>query len=76
MRNYLWPIALHRLLPIRSMRKWIYGGIVVGVVAGEIIALVKGYWPVILIGFGVGSVLGVTLGLIVRGVSIMRRSHQ
>jgi hypothetical protein len=63
MGNYLWPIALRRLLPIRSIRKAIYCGIAVGAVVGVTIALVKGYWPAILIGCGVGLVLGATLGL-------------
>ena len=39
--GYVWAIALRRLLPIRKIRKWIYGGIVVGAVVGVIIALVK-----------------------------------
>ena len=74
--GYLWAIALRRLLPIRKIRKWIYGGIVVGALVGVIIALVTGYWQVVLIGCGVGFVVGITLGLVVRAVSIVRRGNQ
>lgn len=76
MGKYLWPIALRRLLPIRSIRKAIYYGMGVGTVVGLIIALVLGYWPVILIGYGIGTVLGVTLGLTVRGIRIIRRGSE
>jgi len=74
--GYLWAIVLGRLLSIRSIRKWIYGGIVVGGVVGVIIALVKGYWPVIFVGAGVGFVLGISLGLIIRAVGIIRGRGQ
>lgn len=74
--GYLWAIALGRLLAIRGIRKWIYGGIVVGGVVGVIIALVKGYWPLILVGGGVGFVLGISLGLTIRAVSIIRGRGQ
>ena len=76
MGNYLWGIALRRLLPIRSIRRAIYCGIAVGTAVGLIIALVLGYWPVILIGCGIGSVLGVTLGLTIRAVRIMRSTDE
>jgi hypothetical protein len=76
MPGYLWAIALRRLLVIKSIRKTIYYGIGIGAVVGLIIALVQGYWQVILIGCGIGFVLGVTLGLIIRAISIMRRSDQ
>jgi len=68
--------ALRNLLVIRSVRKAIYYGIGIGAVVGLIIAVVEGYWQVILIGFGIGLILGITLGLIIRAVSIMRRGDR
>jgi len=76
MLGYLWAIVLHRLLVIKSIRKTIYYGIGIGAVVGLIIAVVEGYWQVILIGCGIGLILGITLGLIIRAVSILRRSDQ
>ena len=73
--GYVWAIVLRRLLAIRRIRKAIYSGIAVGAVVGLIIALVRGYWPLIFIGCGVGFVLGTTLGLIIRAISITRRSR-
>jgi hypothetical protein len=67
---------LRGLLAIGSIRKATYYGIGVGGVVGVIIALVKGYWPVIFIGCGVGLVLGITLGLIIKAVSTIRRGNQ
>jgi hypothetical protein len=74
--EYIFGGGLGRLLAIGSVRKATYCGIGVGGVVGVTIALVKGYWPVILIGFGIGLVLGISLGLIIRAVRIMRGSDQ
>jgi hypothetical protein len=76
MLGYLWAIALRRLLVIRSIRKAIYYGIGIGAVVGIVIAVVEGHWQMILLGCGIGIVLGVTSGLIIRAVSIMKRSDQ
>ena len=74
--GYIFATALRRLLAIGSIRKAMYYGIAVGGVVGVIIALIKGYWPLIFVGCGVGFVLGVTLGLIIRAVGIMRGRGQ
>jgi len=67
---------LRRLLAIGGIRKAMYCGIGVGVVAGVTLALVEGHWALILVGCGAGLVLGISVGLIVRGVSIMRRGDE
>jgi hypothetical protein len=67
---------LRGLLAIGSIRRAMYYGIAVGAVGGVVVAIVKGYWPVIFVGCGIGLVLGISVGLIVRGVSIIRRSGQ
>jgi hypothetical protein len=74
--GYVFATALRRLLAIGSIRKAMYYGIAVGGVVGVTIALVKGYWPLIFVGCGVGSVLGVVLGLIIRAIGIMRGRDQ
>ena len=67
---------LRGLLAIGSIRRAMYYGIGVGAVAGVTLALVKGHWALILVGCGVGLTLGISVGLIVRGVSIMRRRDE
>jgi hypothetical protein len=74
--GFIWARVLRNLLVIKSIRKAIYYGIGIGAVVGLIIAVVEGYWQLILLGCGIGLVIGVTLGLIIRAVSIMRRSGQ
>jgi hypothetical protein len=74
--GYVFATALRRLLAIGSIRKAMYYGIAVGGVVGVTIALVEGHWPLIFIGCGVGLVLGVALGLIIRAIGIMRGRDQ
>ena len=74
--GFIGAIALRNLLVIRSVRKAIYYGIGIGAAVGLIIAVVEGYWHAILAGCGIGFILGVTSGLIVRAVSIMRSSDR
>ena len=77
--NYLEAIFgtyLRRLLAIGSIRRGMLYGIAVGAVAGVVVAVDTGHWPLILVGCGVGLTLGITVGLIVRGVSIMRRRDE
>lgn len=74
--GYIFGTALRRLLVIGSIRKAMYYGIAVGAVVGVMVALVKGYWPLVFVGCGVGFVLGMTLGLIIRAVSITRGRGQ
>jgi hypothetical protein len=67
---------LGRLLAIGSIRKAMWYGIGVGAVAGVTLALAKGHWALILVGCGIGLTLGISVGLVVRGVSIMRRRDE
>lgn len=73
--GYVWARVLRGLLAIGEIRKAILGGIAVGAVVGLIIALVKGYWPLILVSCGVGSVAGTTFGLIIRFIRITSRRN-
>ena len=63
---------LRRLLAIGSIRRGMFYGIAVGAVAGVIVAVDTGYWPLIVVGCGTGLTVGITVGLVVRGVSVMR----
>jgi len=67
---------LRGLLSIGSIRRAMFYGVGIGAVAGVILAIDTGYWPLILICCGVGVFLGISVGLIVRGVSIMRRRDE
>ena len=58
-----------------SKEQWLYG-VAVGAVAGVILAIDTGYWPLIFVCGGIGLTLGITVGLIARGVSIMRRRDE
>jgi len=74
--GYIFATALRRLLAIGSIRKAMYCGVAVGGVVGVVIALVEGHWPLIFVGCGVGFGLGISSGLIIRAVSIIRgRGH-
>jgi hypothetical protein len=67
---------LRGLLTIGSIRRAMLYGIAVGVVAGVILAIDTGYWPLIFVCCGAGLTLGISVGLIARGVSIMRRRDE